>query len=135
LKLHCDEQLSNFAFKFKLRQYNKGLSITVTELARQHKAGTLPAAKDNGAVLAIRWKAKGAPDSNLDLQTWLPIFVDGARESREMLRMVAAGALPTLVHFSAQPEPFQSLKMRPEYPHIITPRQHMPFHTLKSKHH
>jgi hypothetical protein len=67
----------------------KGLSIDVTEFAKQHKAGGLPAAKDNGLMQAIRWKVAGAPAVGVDVATWLPIFIDGARELTEPLRMIA----------------------------------------------
>ena len=89
MKLKYDYPLSNVAFNSNPRPSIKGLSIDVTEFAKQHKAGTLPAEKDNGKLLAIRWKTAGAPDANLDLETWLPIFVDGAREPTEKLRMIA----------------------------------------------
>lgn len=67
----------------------RGLSIHVTEFAKQHKAGALPAEKDNVLFQAIRWKTAGAPEEGLDVATWLPIFVDGARETAESLRLIA----------------------------------------------
>lgn len=67
----------------------KGLSIDVTEFAKHHKARTLPAEKNNGLTQAIRWKVPGAPEIDVDLATWLPVFVDGARETNDMLRMIA----------------------------------------------
>ena len=66
-----------------------GLCIDVTALATHYRKGTLPAAKDNGATQAIRWTQAGAPDVGVDLATWLPVFIDGARESKEPLRMIA----------------------------------------------
>ena len=80
----------------------KGLSIDVTEFAKQHKAKALPAEKDNGLTQAIRWKTPGAPEAGVDVAAWLPVFIDGARETTEPLRMIAVQGAKAMMRLSSK---------------------------------
>ena len=61
------------------------------EFGKLYAASKLPAEKNSGssAVPSLRWKKQGWPDVDFDVETWLPIFVGGARETAEPQRMIA----------------------------------------------
>ena len=96
----------------------KALSMDVTDLARMYKAATLPAEKDSGAfggTDCLRWKTTGGPeDPEFDLERWLPLFVDGARETKEPLRLLG-------VQGSKQMLRLPSERIIPLVPSLVAP--------------
>ena len=67
---------------------DRGLS----EFGRLYNASELPAEKNSGSfggADALRWKRPGWPEEDFDVETWLPIFLGGARETAEPQRMIA----------------------------------------------
>lgn len=66
-----------------------GLGLDTTEFKRLHKQGHLPARVANQVTSTIKWKQPGAPLQGVDLERWLPTFVEGARESDPALRLLA----------------------------------------------
>ena len=92
----------------------KGLSIDVTEFSKLHKAGALPAEKDNGLTQAIRWKTPGAPETGVDVAAWLPVFIDGARETTEPLRMIAVQGAKAMMRLSSD-------RVVPLVPSLVAP--------------
>ena len=72
----------------RAREHDRGVS----EFGKLYAASKLPAEKNSGSfggADALRWKKQGWPDVDFDVETWLPIFVGGARETAEPQRMIA----------------------------------------------
>ena len=63
------------------------------EFSVMYKASELPADKDSGSFMGgkdcLRWKVDGAPFDDFDIAYWLPIFVEGAQETTEPMRLIA----------------------------------------------
>ena len=63
------------------------------EFSVMYKASELPADKDSGSFMGgkdcLRWKVDGAPFEDFDIAYWLPIFVEGAQETTEPMRLIA----------------------------------------------
>jgi hypothetical protein len=64
------------------------------EFSILYKSSELPADKDSGSFMGgkdcLRWKIDGAPfEEDFDIAKWLPVFVEGAQETTEPMRLIA----------------------------------------------